>query len=123
MPRKPKTGAKRLARPERGQRPTPFEDVDALDRIVHEPARLAIMAYLSVLAEADFVYLMNETGLTRGNLSSHMSKLEESGYVAVEKTFVGKTPRTVLSLTGDGRRALAEWRERMAEVVEALPSR
>ena len=107
--------------PRRGAKPAAeapsFEDID---RLVHEPARLAIMAHLSVLEYADFVYVMNETGLTRGNLSSHMSKLEEAGYITVEKTFVGKTPRTVLSLTADGRKALAVWRDAMTVVVQAL---
>jgi DNA-binding MarR family transcriptional regulator len=95
---------------------------DAIDRVVHEPARLAIMAHLAVLDEADFVYLMNETQLTRGNLSSHMSKLEAAGYVAVEKSFVGRTPRTVLALTEAGRRALDSYRDVMARVIAILPT-
>ena len=94
---------------------------DAIDRIVHEPARLAIMAHLAVLDEADFVYLMNETGLTRGNLSSHMSKLEEAGYITVQKTFAGKTPRTLLALTNAGRRALRGYRRAMAPLLAGLP--
>ena len=80
------------------------------------------MAHLYVLEHADFIYLMNETGLTRGNLSSHMSKLEEAGYLTVQKTFEGKTPRTLLSLTDQGRDRLREYRRRMAAVVAALPS-
>ena len=99
---------------------TPFDDIDAVDRVVHEPARLAIMAYLSVLEEADFVYLMNETGLTRGNLSSHMSKLEDAGYVQVVKSFHDNRPRTLMSLTSAGRRALESWREHMSDVLAAL---
>jgi len=98
--------------------PAPF---DAIDRVVHEPARLAIMAHLAVLDEADFVYLMNETGLTRGNLSSHMTKLEDAGYVTVSKGYAGRTPRTVLALTRAGRRALADYREAMARVIASLP--
>ncbi|MDH4140137.1 MAG: transcriptional regulator [Coriobacteriia bacterium] len=94
---------------------------ETIDRLVHEPARLSIMAHLYVLDFADFVYLMNETGLTRGNLSSHMSKLEDAGYISVEKTFEGKIPRTVLSLTGSGRDALRSYRRTMEGVVSTLP--
>ena len=94
---------------------------DTIDRLVHEPARLAILANLLVLEQADFVFLMNETGLTRGNLSSHMSKLEDAGYLKIEKRFEGKLPRTLLSLTDEGRRALAAYRRRMQQVVSALP--
>ena len=98
----------------------PFEDIDSIDRLIHEPARLALMAHLSVLEEADFVYLMNETGLTRGNLSSHMTKLEDAGYITVEKGYRDKMPRTVLALTPEGRTALTSWREQMASMVDAL---
>jgi DNA-binding MarR family transcriptional regulator len=105
-----------------GERNSESASFEEIDRLVHEPARLAIMAHLAVLDEADFVYLMNETQLTRGNLSSHMSKLEAAGYIAVEKSFVGKTPRTVLSLTGDGRRALAAYRDTMGSLIAALPT-
>ncbi len=97
-----------------------FFNVDDVDRVVHEPARLAIMAYLSVLSEADFVYLMSETGLTKGNLGSHISKLEEAGYITVDKRFVDRTPRTVLALTDEGRVALIAWRDVMAKAVAAL---
>jgi DNA-binding MarR family transcriptional regulator len=91
-------------------------------RLVHEPARLAIMANLYVMEAADFVYLMKETGLSRGNLSSHMSKLEEAGYITVEKSFAGRTPRTRLSLTNRGRRALRAYRRMMEPLIAALPS-
>jgi len=105
-----------------GKRDSEGAPFEGIDRLVHEPARLAIMAHLAVLDEADFVYLMNEIQLTRGNLSSHMSKLEGAGYVTVEKGFVGKTPRTVLSLTAAGRRALTAYRDVMADVIAALPA-
>lgn len=90
-------------------------------RLVHEPARLAIMASLHVMAMTDFIQLMNETGLSRGNLSSHLSKLEEAGYITVEKTFAGKTPRTLLSLTDAGCEALREYRRTMEPLIAALP--
>jgi DNA-binding transcriptional ArsR family regulator len=95
---------------------------DSIDRLIHEPARLAIMTQLLVLERADFIYVMNETGLTRGNLSSHMSKLEQAGYLKVEKKFEGKTPRTMLALTKTGRQALVEYRRQMQAVVASLPA-
>lgn len=90
-------------------------------RLIHEPARLAIMANLHVMSTADFIQLMNETGLSRGNLSSHMSKLEEAGYIKVEKSFAGKAPRTRLALTRKGREALSEYRRTMEPLIAALP--
>lgn len=90
-----------------------------VDRIVHEPARLMILAVLSAAREADFLYLLNATALTKGNLSSHLSRLEEAGYVEIEKSFVGKQPRTVARLTGSGREALASYRNQMQAVLKA----
>jgi DNA-binding MarR family transcriptional regulator len=84
--------------------------VNEIDRLIHEPARLLIMAHLYVVEGADFLYLMNQTGLTFGNLSSHMSRLEEAGYIEVEKTFVDKRPNTRLRLTEAGRKAFDEYR-------------
>jgi DNA-binding transcriptional ArsR family regulator len=63
-----------------------------IDRVIHEPARLMIVALLFAVEKADFVYLQYETGLNKGNLSSHIAKLEAAGYLAVEKTFRGKVP-------------------------------
>jgi DNA-binding transcriptional ArsR family regulator len=92
-----------------------------IDRLIHEPARLMIMALLSVVESADFLFLMRQTGLTWGNLSSHLSKLEAAGYVAVEKEFVGKKPHTMLHLTGDGRSAFQGYRQSMKQVLDELP--
>ena len=80
--------------------------VSEIDRIIHEPARLIIMAHLYVVESADFLFLMQQTGLTFGNLSSHMSKLEQAGFISVEKEFVDRKPHTMLSLTKSGRAAL-----------------
>lgn len=89
----------------------PFRELSNLDRLIHEPARLAILTALSACRSADFVYLQSLTGLTQGNLSQHLAKLEAAGVIAIEKTFVKKTPRTVLQLTADGRRAIDQhWR-------------
>jgi DNA-binding MarR family transcriptional regulator len=95
---------------------------DGIDRPFHEPARLAILTQLLVLERADFIYVMNETGPTRGNLSSHMSKLEQAGYLKIEKKLCGKTPRTFLALTKKGRRALVEYRRQLQAVVASLPA-
>lgn len=92
-----------------------------LDKLIHEPTRLMIMAFLYVVDSADFVFLQRQTGLTGGNVSSHMARLESAGYVKVEKSFVGKRPQTVFSLTGRGRAAFRDYRETLQEVLLALP--
>lgn len=84
-----------------------------VDRLVHEPARLAILTNLFVVESANATYVLQQTGLTWGNLASHLAKLEEAGYVSVDKSFKGKKPQTTLSLTPAGRRALIAYRERM----------
>ena len=91
------------------------------DRLIHEPARLTLMAYLYVVEQADFVFLMRQTGMTQGNLSSHLSKLESAGYVAVEKSFKGKKPHTMLQLTEEGREALRRYRQSMSQMLDGLP--
>ncbi|MDX1435914.1 MAG: transcriptional regulator [Anaerolineales bacterium] len=88
-----------------------------IDRMIHEPARLMILMYLAPVQSADFVFLMRATELTWGNLSSHLSKLEEAGYVEIEKEFKNKKPRTVISLTTEGREALDDYRKTMQNVV------
>ena len=101
-----------------GEAVRPIADID---RLIHEPARLMILALLYVVESADFVFLMHQTGLTWGNLSSHMSKLEEAGYIEIEKEFVGKKPRTMLRLTDEGRVAFQEYRQSMKQVLDHLP--
>ena len=100
--------------------PTPFEHLASFDRLVHEPARLAILAALSACEKADFVFLRNLTGLTKGNLSSHLGKLEQAGIVAIEKTFAGKQPITYVSLTGEGRDVLKSYWKRFDQVRKGL---
>ncbi len=95
-------------------------ELAGLDRLVHEPARLAVMALLYVVDSADFTFLMNQTGLTWGNLSTHMSKLEEAGYLEVEKSFKGKRPNTTLRLTPQGRQAFQEYTRRMKQFLQDL---
>jgi DNA-binding MarR family transcriptional regulator len=83
-----------------------------LDRLIHEPSRLAILTVLSSASEADFVFLQRATKLTNGNLSSHLTKLEEAGMVSIRKTFVGKKPHTSVALTKEGRKRTAEhWKQ------------
>lgn len=98
-----------------------LEPIASLDRLVHEPGRLLVLACLSVVARADFLYVMRQTGLTQGNLSSHLAKLETAGYVAVEKTFVGKVPRTTLTLTDLGRDSLRAYRTQLMDALGRLP--
>ena len=95
---------------------TPYEDLASLNRLVHEPGRLAILTALSACEEADFLFLQNITGLTKGNLSSHLSKLEQGGLVEIRKAFEGKLPVTYLRLTTEGRERLQEYWERMENV-------
>ena len=90
---------------------------DELDRVIHEPARLRIVAVLQPLEEADFLFLERATGLTRGNLSAHLSKLEAAGYLAIRKTFVEKIPRTVVCLTAEGRSAFARYRKALLKTL------
>jgi DNA-binding MarR family transcriptional regulator len=98
-----------------------LQPIANLDRLIHEPARLMILAVLYVVESADFTFLMRQTGLTWGNLSSHMSKLEEAGYIEVEKTFKGKRPNTMLCLTEEGRSAFRDYRHSLKQMLDDLP--
>ena len=100
--------------------PTPFEHLASFDRLVHEPARLAILTALGACEKADFIFLSTLTGLTKGNLSSHLSKLEQSDLVSIEKTFEGKQPVTYVSLTGEGRDVLKAYWKRFDQVRKGL---
>ena len=98
-----------------------LQPLAGIDRLIHEPARLMIMACLCVIESGDFLFLLRQAELTHGNLSSHMSKLEAAGYVEVQKEFVDRKPHTMLSLTGKGRSAFLEYRQKMRQVFEDLP--
>jgi DNA-binding MarR family transcriptional regulator len=91
-----------------------------IDRNIHEPARLMVMAWLSVVESADFIFLMNQTGLTWGNLSAHLSKLEEAGYILIEKSFKGKRPNTMLQLTPKGKQAFQTYLDTMKQALNNL---
>jgi DNA-binding MarR family transcriptional regulator len=98
------------------------DDELVLDRLVHEPGRLAILTVLSAVRDADFVFLQRTSGLTKGNLSSHLAKLEHAGLVTIEKRFVRKKPNTSVALTPAGRRRIADHWERLERLKElAVP--
>ena len=92
--------------------------VTTLDRLIHEPARLLIVTILSSVVSADFLFLQRETGLTKGNLSAHLSRLEEAGYISIEKTFKGKFPLTICKLTSAGKTALKTYRQQLQSFME-----
>lgn len=83
-----------------------FEEIAGLDKLIHEPARLAIMTILSTSQSADFLALQRLTGLTSGNLSVHLSKLEEGELITLDKQFVDKKPKTQIQITQKGRQEL-----------------
>ena len=97
-----------------------LQRIAGIDRTVHAPARLSILALLSVVESADFTFVMHQTGLTRGNLSSHMSKLEAAGYIDITREFVDKIPRTLLRLSEQGRDAIDAYRKNMVNVLDGL---
>lgn len=98
--------------------PSDLRGLADIDRLIHEPARLALVAILSVVESADFLYLQRETGLTKGNLSSHLAKLEEAGYIAIEKTYRGRVPLTLVRLTDAGAAAYRTYRARFKKFLE-----
>lgn len=97
-----------------------LQPIADIDRTIHAPARLMILAVLHVVESADFTFLMHQTGLTRGNLSTHLNRLEEEGYIRVKKEFVQRVPRTLIRLTDKGRAAIQAYRENMRQVIDNL---
>lgn len=90
-----------------------WSDLTAVDKLIHEPARLAALTILDAVESADFLYLQKATGLTKGNLSVHLQKLEEGGLIEIQKTFQGKYPRTLCKLTMKGKSAFGDYKEQM----------
>src|ERR1039457_5266891 len=88
-----------------------------IDRVIHEPGRLMIVALLFAVDRSDFLYLQHETEMNKGTLSSHLSRLEEAGYVEVAKTYRGKIPQTLLHLTDAGRKAFEQYRRKLKEAL------
>ncbi len=101
--------------PEKCEASVQFDDID---KIIHEPGRLMILLHLYIVEKADFIYLMKQTGLSKGNLSSHLSKLEEAGYIEIGKEFIEKIPHTFLSLTEYGRAAFAGYKETIIKLLK-----
>ena len=99
-----------------------LQPIADIDRTLHAPARLMILAILNVVENADFTFVMQQTGLTRGNLGTHLAKLEEDEYISVKKVFVERKPRTLYKLTDNGRRAIQSYRENMRQVIDGLLS-
>ena len=91
-----------------------------IDKLIHEPARLKLLAQLYVVESADFLFLMRQTGLTQGNVSGHLTKLEDAEYVEIEKGYAGKRPQTMISLTKKGRGAFKKYIQSMQQVFDGL---
>ena len=96
-------------------------DLSKIDKIIHEPTRLSILAHLYVLDSADALFLKNQIGLTWGNFSTHLKRLEDAGYIEVQKEFVDRKPVTSYRLSPQGREAFQKYREKMSEFLEELP--
>ena len=96
------------------------ETLTNIDKLIHEPARLLILAQLYVVESTDFIFLMRQTGLTQGNLSAHLNKLEAAGYIEIKKEFIGKRPHTLLFLTKSGRAAFRKYVQAMKQVFNGL---
>ena len=99
-----------------------LEKIDEIDQIIHTPTRLKILIVLAEVVKADFTFLVLTTGLTRGNLSANLRKLEEVGYVRIEKSFVNRVSRTMIQLTEQGRLALKSYQADMRMIIDALLS-
>ena len=96
-------------------------NIQDVDRIIHEPSRLMIMAQLFVVESADFLFLQHQTGMTPGNLSAHLSKLQAAGYIEVIKEFLDRKPHTALKLTEKGQMAFKEYTKKVRQFVGKLP--
>ena len=97
-----------------------IKSLKSIDKLIHEPARLKIMTHLYVIESADFLFMMRQTGLTFGNLSAHMSKLEGEGYLEIIKEFIGRKPHTMLKLTEKGKQAFDKYRKQMKSFFDEI---
>ena len=100
-----------------------LQNISGLDRVIHEPARLTIVALLASVASADFLFLLKESALTKGNLSVHLSRLEEADYIQVDKTFRGKIPHTEYKLTTKGKSAFDDYRKSLGSIFDKSKTR
>ena len=99
----------------------PAVELPPIDDLLHEPARLRLLVFLSVVKRTDFTYLLKLTGMSKGNLSVQMSRLADARLVDIEKSFQGNRPRTVYELTVEGRKALKAYKKNMLTILGALP--
>jgi DNA-binding transcriptional ArsR family regulator len=99
-----------------------LEKIDEIDQTIHSPTRLKILFVLAEVVKADFTFLVLTTGLTRGNLSANLRKLEEVGYVTIEKSFVNRVSRTMIQLTNHGMKSLKSYQADMQMIIDALLS-
>jgi DNA-binding MarR family transcriptional regulator len=95
-----------------------LRSISGVDRLIHEPSRSLIMAVLAAVESADFLYLQHETGLTKGNLSVHLTKLEQAGYIRIQKTYRGKVPLTLCNLTEKGQVAFETYLEQLERFIQ-----
>ena len=98
-----------------------FKQLDEIDPIIHSPTRLKVMTYLYLVENMDYVYLKRLTDLSWGNLSRHLTKLEEAGYLATEKSFENKKPKTLIWLTDEGRNAFQKYKDNLQQIFDNLP--
>ncbi len=94
-----------------------WAELTTVDKLIHEPARLAVVTILDAVDSADFLYLQRATGLTKGNLSVHLQKLEDAGLIEIIKTFQGKYPRTLCNLTQKGKGQFQAYKEQIKGVL------
>ena len=94
--------------------------ISDLDRVVHSPTRLKILLVLLSVEEADFTFIARAADLTRGNLSANLSKLEDAGYVKIEKKFIERIPKTIVSITAKGKKALEIYSNLLGPILDEL---
>lgn len=92
-----------------------------IDQIIHAPARLRIFMMLYVVESLDYVFLKNQSGLSWGNLATHLGKLEEAGYIKIQKGYQGKKPHSMIELTMQGRAAFREYKSTFQQLLDDLP--
>ncbi len=100
------------------QNSNPMSDIN---QVIHAPARLRILALLYVVTSLDYVFLKNQTDLSWGNLATHLKKLDEAGYISIQKGYQGKKPHSKIQLTSQGRKAFRDYKKSLQQVLDDLP--
>lgn len=103
-----------------GEHPLDPREISDLDRVIHSPTRLKIMLVLMSVDEADFTFISRAAELTRGNLSANLSRLEEAGYIKTEKKFIERVPKTIVSITAAGKKALEDYSSLLGPILDQL---